>query len=432
MRTFNNISCDISRRAFLGTVPALALSCAASRGPANPVPENKRKRVAAIMTVYRPGSHADVTVGRLLNGYEYYGQWRTPSVRVVSMYTDQVPDSDMSRDQAKKHQIPIRPTIREALIENGKLAVEGVVFIGEHGDYPYNERGQHLFPRYELFSEIVDAFKETGQVVPVFCDKHLSYEWKKAKQMYDWSRELGFPMMAGSSLPLCWREPALEIEHGTSVDRAVACCYSGKDIYGIHLLEALQSMVERRKGGESGIASVQCLESDYAWKWTDDHPWAGRLLDAALARCPSNPGSLRENLKEPILFVLEYRDGLQAAAYLLSGHISTTGFAADLTGVREPVSTNIIYQKSWPHSHFSGLAYQIERMMITGRPSYPVERTLLTTGTLAAAFDSSWESGRYMALGRRLDTPHLDIAYQGPKESQFNRGPMSADETRPL
>src|SRR5437763_2323 len=77
-----------------------------------------------------------------------------------------------------------------------RLAVDGVLLIAEHGNYPLNEKGQILYPRFEMMEQIVSVFRKTGQVVPVFCDKHLSYSWDKAKQIYGWAQELKIPFMA--------------------------------------------------------------------------------------------------------------------------------------------------------------------------------------------------------------------------------------------
>ena len=127
-----------------------------------------------------------------------------------------------------------------------------MLLIGEHGDYPVNEWGQKLYPRHRLFGEVVQVFREAGRSVPVFCDKHLSYSWAKAQQMYDWSRELRIPLLAGSSIPVTVRTPELAIPMGTAIDRAVQTGYGPLDAYGFHTLEALQCMVERRSGGEDG------------------------------------------------------------------------------------------------------------------------------------------------------------------------------------
>ncbi|MGI8991751.1 MAG: hypothetical protein ACR2I2_19485 [Bryobacteraceae bacterium] len=383
-----------------------------------------KKKVAIVATVYRPGSHADVIAGRLLGGYEYNGKKRQPLVDVVSMYTDQVPKDDLSRGMSAKYGVPISKTVRQALLLGGSsLAVDGVVLIGEHGDYPDNEKGQKMYPRYELFKQIVDVFRETGRAVPVFNDKHLSYDWQKAKWMYDQSRELKFPLMAGSSVPLAWRRPPLEFELGAPIERAVAIGFSGMEIYGFHTLEALQCMVERRKGGETGIAAVQCFQDDAAWKWLDANAWAQKLMDAGLRRIEkTTPGDLRRNVEHPIVFALDYTSGLKAAVIMLTGEVTDFAFAANVAGQAEPVSTEIWLQPVRYFSHFAGLVYYIEQMIVTGKEQYPVERTLLTTGALAALFDSSHQNGK------RIETPQLAIRYRAPEKSLYNRGPVPAPE----
>ena len=382
-------------------------------------------RIAAIVTSFWRMSHAEVIVGRLLEGYYYQGERVVPRVQVASLYVDQFPANDMSRDKAAKHGVPMYGSIREALHLGGEsLAVDGVVIVGEHGVYPYNIKGQELYPRFHFYRQVVEVFRDSGRCVPVFCDKHLSHEWDEAKWMYDMSVAMGFPLMAGSSLPLAWREPELELDLETPVERAVAVNYGPKERYGIHTLEALQCMVERRRGGETGVAAVQCFEGEAVWAWTDDHPWAARLLEHAAGQCPEREsGDPREHAKEPILFVLDYRSGLQAACYLLNGYLHSAAFAADVAGSDEPVAVHYVTQAR-PHAHFSGLVRHIEEMILCGTPSYPVERALLTTGTLAAVYDSSYGHGRTLECGRRVDTPHLHIAYRTPAASLFQRGPL--------
>jgi hypothetical protein len=175
--------------------------------------------------------------------------------------------------------------------------------------------------------------------------------------------------------------------------------------------------VERRRGGETGLASIQALEGAEAWRWTDGNPWAGQLLDRALARCEDRkPGSPRDNVKQPILFLLDYRDGLRGAVYMLDGHIKNACFASG------DLATEIWLQEGRPFSHFSALVHYIEQMLVTGRQVYPVERTLLTTGALAALMDSSYQHGK------RIDTPWLNVVYRAPRDSFFARGPVPALE----
>ena len=102
------------------------------------------------------------------------------------MYVDQTPEKDMSRDLAKKYGFTIYHTIADALTLGGdKLAVDGVLCIGEHGKYPNNDKGQILYPRRRFFEEVCKVFAKSKKSVPVFNDKHLAATWADAKWMYD-------------------------------------------------------------------------------------------------------------------------------------------------------------------------------------------------------------------------------------------------------
>ena len=390
----------------------------------------ERKKIVVIITEFSRMSHAEVIVGRLVKGYFHNGNRITPQVDIVSMYLDQIPNRDMGREIAAEHGIPLFSSIRKTLTLDGEdLAVDGVIIIGEHGNYPFNIKGQQLYPRYYFYKQVMDVFRASGRCVPVFNDKYLSYDWDEAKWMYDHSVALGFPLMAGSSLPFTWREPELELELGTPIERAVVTHYGPKERYVCHTLDLLQCMVERREGGETGISAVQCFEGDSVWKWTDANPWAERLMLEAISRTPERkPGSPRENVSNPYLFVLEYTSGLTTASYLLNGHVQSAAFAADIRGKSKPVSTHFVHQNRRPYAHFSGLVYHVEQMMLTGKEQFPIERVLLTTGAQAALFESSYENGRTIQKGKRVVTPNLDIAYRARKESLFNRGPMPPTE----
>ena len=336
-------------------------------------------------------SHAAVIVGRLLDGYSPNGVFTEPRTHLVSMYTAQVPANDLSRGLAQKHGFKIYPTIKETLTLGGDdLAVDAVCFIGEHGDYPWNERGQHLYPRYELLEPIVEVFRRTGKTVPVFSDKHFSYSWSKAKQMYAWSRELNFPLMAGSSIPLTMRSPSWRSPTAWRSITPSRWDTANSTPTVFTRSRRSQCMVERRKGGETGIRSVEWIEGDAVWKWRDGAGrWSLPLLEAALSRYPGRkPGRLEDNVKKPVAFVLEYRDGMRAAAYMLEGQVNAWSFAAKMKGQAEPVSTCFKQGDepgSRPFPHFDGLVHCMEEMFITGKPLYPVERTLLTTCTLSHA-----------------------------------------------
>ena len=220
-----------------------------------------RKKIAAIITEYRPYSHADVIVTKYLKGFPTDEGVLPSRTEIASMYVDQFADTDLSRKVAEEHGVPIYGSIVKALTLGGtELAVDGVLLIGEHGDYAWNERDQQLYPRKPFMEQICGVMARSKRAVPIFNDKHLSWNWHDCKWMYDRARELGAPFMAGSSVVTGWRSPWLELDRETPMEEAVAIGFSGLDIYGFHTLEGLQCMLERRTGGETGVAAVTCLE----------------------------------------------------------------------------------------------------------------------------------------------------------------------------
>ena len=369
-----------------------------------------RKRVAAIITEYHAGSHADVIVTKFLKGFPTDEGFFAPRVDVAALYIDQLTDRDVGRAIAAEHGVPVHPTIVKALTLGGdRLAVDGVLLIGEHGDYAWNELGQQLFPRKYFMEQICGVMAAGGRSVPVFNDKHLSYNWHDARWMVERARQLGAPFMAGSSLPLFWRNPWLEHEPACPVREAVAIGFSGLDIYGFHTLETLQCMVERRVGGETGVAAVTCVEGAAVWRSRDQGRWSGELAEAACAAIANKPdGRMEDHCPEPALFLVEYRDGLRGAVLMLNGYVQDLAYAARVGN--DVVATEFYGQghgaQDGPYAHFSYLSLNIEEMFLTGAPVYPVQRTLLTSGVLEAALQSRH------AGGRRLETPWLDVAYE--------------------
>lgn len=394
-----------------------------------------RPRLAAVVTEYRKFSHAQHIVDRFLFGYGWEGRHHHPEVDVVALYVDQKPAGDLSRSRAAEFpRMRLAPTIADALTDGGRtLSVDGVLLIGEHGRYPRNEKGQTLYPRYEFFAQIIDVFRKSGRSVPIFNDKHLSWSWDRAREMVATSRTLGFPLMAGSSLPVTRRLPAIEFPYDASPAEVMAIGYGGVDSYDFHVLETIQCMVERRHGGESGVAAVQAIRGDDVWKRMSAGSWqAGgwdpRLFSASLCRSiqlnsarsgysdiyPTDT-DVRKLVKTPVAYRIEYRDGLKATMLLLNGLVSDMTFAARLKGTKDILSCLMYLPHRDVCNFFSPLAHQAEQMFLTGRSPRPIERTLLTTGLTAAGVESLWQGQK------RIETPHLNVAYRVGDESTFWR-----------
>ena len=363
-----------------------------------------RKKIAAVITEYRVPAHADVIVGKFIKGFPTDDGLIEPQVDIVSMYLDQIPDNDIGLQVSKEYDIPIYQSISAALCLGGsELAVDGVLSIGEHGSYAYNEKGQHMYPRRFFFEQICGVFSTSGRSVPVFSDKHLSYNWRDSKWMYDRAQQLGVPFMAGSSIPLGWRDPWLEHELDAPIEDALVLSFGGIESYGYHGLEALQCMIERRSGGEAGLAAVQCLEGEAVWRAGADGLWSRELAEAAAAAGETASGSMEESCDNPAAFLLEFRDGFKATLLQLNGYAKEWSYAARVDG---QVLATGLRTHGPPYPHFSYLGLNIEAMFLSGEPQYPVERTLLVSGALDALMDSR-HRGHI-----RLETPHLDVAYR--------------------
>ena len=390
-----------------------------------------RKRMAIVTTEWRYHCHAWHMAERFLVGYPTQGHWHEPKLEVVSAYVDQFPEKDLSRQRSEEFGFPIYDSGAEALRCGGtELAVDAVLLIGEHGDYPKNEFGQTQYPRYELFKQVTDVYRADGRSAPVFNDKHLSWKWDWAREMVDLSEELGFALAAGSSLPGTWRMPSIEMPANAPVEEMMSVAIGGMDSYDFHALETIQCMAERRQGGETGVTAVQGLQGDAVWQamaagdWSKGG-WDASLFEACLSRSQTlvQPESyshryptqeqIQEWVKEPVAYRIEYVDGTRATMLLMNGLVGDFTFAARIGVQSAPLST-LFYLPPVPNVMYSAeLMAKAEATFMTGKSPCPIERTLLTSGLTEACVQSASTNQQ------RGETPHLHITYPVPAESTF-------------
>ena len=415
----------LSRRSFLvSTVATAALAWAPLRAAGQ-----ARKKIALIGTEVRRLSHAQHFIDRFLLGYAWDGGWRRPDVDLVSLYIDQFPEGDLARATAKRHNVPIHATIADALtLGTSKLAVDGVVIIGEHGNYPRNEIGQKLYPRFKFFKEVIKVFEASGRSVPVFNDKHLSTSWRECVEMVEDAKRLRFPFQAGSSLPVTRRIPALDIPYDTPMSESVCACYGGMDSYDFHGLETAQCMSERRKGGEVGIRRVLALRGAPMWEHAARRENTKRLLVAALTRSHNLPVKdgyptdaitfewARQAFPEAWAYFIEHRDGFHTSLFMVA--IRDMNYAG-LNSRTGAITSCQMYLPMPGHGSttadfFNPQIRHIERMIMENKAPYPIERTLLTSGMTMAGVES-------FHRGQAVDTPEMAVRYTAPKESLFWR-----------
>ncbi|MCE3015514.1 MAG: hypothetical protein LW870_06560 [Pirellula sp.] len=418
-----------NRRNFLAT-GSLAALAGQSLGRANA--STARKRIAFLGTEVRTHSHAQHFLDRHAMGYTYGGKWQAPRFDIASVFIDQHPEGDLTPSRIEKYKLNSYSSIEEALtLGTSKLAVDGVVIIAEHGKYPDNEKGQRRYPRYDWFKKVVKVFEASGRSVPVFNDKHLSTVWSECVEMVDDSKRLGFPFLAGSSLPVTWRMPSIDMPIDTPLKESVCVCYGRPDSYDFHGLETAQCMSERRKGGEVGISRVVALRRENLWQTLRQEKYKDtrRLIAAALTRShnlpvdtgyPTAPVTFEwaeKALTDSIGYLIEHRDGFKTT--MLMSPIRDFNYAGLRADNDEIVSCQMYLPMpthgSTTADFFNPLARHIETLVTENQAPYPVERTLLTSGMVIAGVDSLFQESKV------IETPEMSVKYSVKPDSYYWR-----------
>jgi hypothetical protein len=394
-----------------------------------------RPRLAAVVTAMKKNYHGERQMDRWLDGYGWNGAFHHPAVDVVSLYVDQKGPGDVWQDRLDRHpQLKLYPTVAETITcGTSKLAVDGVIVVGEQGVYPLTTTGIMKHPHYEFFAQIIQVFRDSGRSVPYFNDKELSYRWDWSKLMVDTSHELGFPLQGGSSLPVSWRIPSVEFPLGATVTEALSIYYGPVASYDFHAIETLQCMVERRKGGETGVEWIQAYRGESFWQAYSNGVWSHDLMKSALCRSSTlstanqsftntfpTLDEMKARVPDPLAYHYQHRDGLRSTILLLGGLVYDGTFAAQIAGQSKPLSTQMYTStqdgRTSVHNCFSPLVYQAELMFLTRKAQYPIERTLLTSGLLIRGVESAYNNGK------RIETPELAaVNYQPNPESTFMR-----------
>lgn len=416
----------MNRRQFSGAL--LGAWCYGSATQRAEAAEGPKKKIAFLGTSVYRHSHAQHFLDRYAIGYAMGGEWRDSALELAGVYIEQFNENDIGKQRIAKYGLKTYPTVAEALTLGGsELAVDGVVIIGEHGDYPRNEKGQTLYPRYKWFKEIIRVFEASGRSVPVFNDKHLSTSWGECREMVEDAKRLGFPFYAGSSLPTTWRLPSIEMPYDVPLAESVCVAYGGVDSYDFHALETAQCMSERRHGGEVGIQRVHALRGENLWRKLESREVTQKLFVSALTRShhlpvdngyPTAPVTFawaRESLPNTTGYFIEHRDGFHTAIFMTG--IRDFNYA----GMRSDNGRIIGCQMMLPMpgssattaDFFNPLSKHVEDMIVRGETNYPIERTLLTSGMVIGGVDS-------LAAGEQpIETPEMEVVYRGPQESMF-------------
>jgi hypothetical protein len=239
--------------------------------------------------------------------------------------------------------------------------------------------------------------------------------------MYDEAKQLGIPLMAGSSVPLAQRIPPVELRAASVVEEAVSIHGGGMESYDFHSLEVLQSFIEFRRGGETGISRVEIVAGEAFRKAEAEGRWSKDLAEAAMeAERKADMKRVTRPAGIPTVtpagshaLLVNYKDGTKATILKLGSTADRWNFACRVKGQAELLAT-ALYNGPWGNFNlFSALTHAIAHFFKTGKSPYPVERTLLVSGVLDAAMHS------HQAGGKPIDTPQLEFGYPAQDFAAF-------------
>jgi len=370
----------------------------------------KKKRVAAIITEYWDISHADVVITKMLEGFSVDGVRYTSTLEIASMYVDQFPETDISRKLSEKHGFPIYGSIEEALKCGGDtFDLDGILIIGEHGEYPENELRQILYPRRRLFEGCLNVMLEAGRVVPVYSDKGYAVVKEDIEWMYQKIKEHQIPFMSSSVVPFAPQYPAsAPPPKGAPLYKMFGFSYDGvnesPERYTYHTLEMMQSIAENRAYGESGIKSVRTFEGEAAIEKLLSPEWNALYRKLGGFINLTDLDKFPYSMTNPMFFEVNYVDGLLSGILFADNEVWDFASAYQMDEESEPFCTEFFLQDKKPYFHFGRLVLEIEKFIHTSRPPYPVERSLLTTGATDAIMRSLYHK-------KEIETPYLQVRY---------------------
>lgn len=367
-------------------------------------------RLAVVTTVFRPLSHADVILSRWFDARSSDANWgwRGSRCDIATFFAAQTPDNDMARDWCEKYGVRQTASIREALTQGGEnLAVDGVLLIAEHGDYPWNEKRQKLYPRREFFDEVVAVFRASGRAVPMFFDKHLSWNCDEALAMAATLGELEIPFLSGSSLPHVGFRPVLPMPDAATSETLLSLFPGGAESYGYHSIEiALRVRAALGRASEPtrvtlwrGEAVWQQLENNAQWHGLTAAilPMTTRFDDISAARAAERKEI--ESLEDELLFRIEFADETTSLHLRLADGSGEFGSALARNDGTVWTGRVAAGDAASFYAHFATQNALIEELMWSGQSSVPLQRSLCSTLLINRVMDA-------------LQTPGLPLAFE--------------------
>jgi hypothetical protein len=375
------------------------------------------RKIAFLLEEFSKPSPAQQLVDRFLAGYVIDGEFRRSPFESASGYVMLSSNPPDLEQRIKDFKLVVAPRAEQAV-----EGADAVVIASRKPGALANER----------FVQI--ALERAPEGGACFVHGALANSLGRAQELVGLARSRKIALLAGTPLCVTWRLPEVELPPATPLSEALIVVQANpspsqtsppappSSLRGaeLHALEGLLPVIERRRGGESGVRSIRFLEGRDLWKAGDKGNWSWQLLAAALSRSHSPQGDpvldgrtqdlvglglVPKLARNPRGWLLEHRDGLRSTILVLDGVVADFNFAVRVQN-GSIVSAQLFRTPSPAEQHFSRLTAVMEDFFRTGKLPWPTERNLLVAGLLERFGQPSNRTGRVVPASG------LEIAYQ--------------------
>lgn len=361
------------------------------------------RKIAFLLEEFSKPSPAQQLLDRFLMGYPRDGAMQKPPCEEGSVYITLGTNEPDFEKRTDDFELSISPNAAAAVEE-----ADAVVVVSRRPGAMANERLLQI------------ALERAPAGSACFVHGALSNTLERGREFLELARSRQISLLAGTPLCVTWRLPEVDVPRGTPLIEALIVVQGASPGAELHALEGLLPVIERRRGGESGVHSVQFVEGNDFWRAGEKRLWSWPLLAAAISRSHTPQGDpvldgrtqdlvglglVQKLARHPRGWLLEHRDGLRSALLVLDGVIADFNFAVRARD--GDIAAQLFRAPPPAEHHFSRLAAAMEDFFRKGSSPWPIERNLLIVGLLETFRKPASRSGK------RIETPGLNIGYSG-------------------
>ncbi len=360
------------------------------------------RKIAFLLEEFTNLSPAQQLLDRFLIGYPRDGMFHTPEGTTVAAHLMLGNNEADFEKRTDEFDLILAPNAAQAV-----AGADAVVVVSRKAGAVAHDR----------FLQIALESAASGSVC--FVHGALSNTLERGREQLRLAQSRHIALLAGTPVGLTWRLPDVDLNPGTPLTDALIVVQGTFPGAELHALEGLLPVIERRRGGESGVRSIRFLEGKNFWRAGEQGHWSWPLLASALARSHTPQGDavldgrtqdlvglglVPKLARGPRGWLLEHHDGLRSSLLVLDGVVADYNFAV-LSDQGAMVSAQLFRAPPPAEHHFSRLAATVEDFFRTGKSPWPVQRNLLIAGLLEIFARPATRTGH------RLETPELQIAY---------------------